>query len=232
MTSQYLPFQYLPLKVRQAHLAFNNKACLSGINLEIKTPGITVIMGHNGCGKTLLLKLFAGLYQSTSGHVHWQQQPTPPQLTFVPQKAVLLNNTVSNNILTPLLYHGLDNASMRCQKALDWAGISYLADQSANSLSTGEQQLVALARAWALTPQVLLLDEPSANLDPNRKQQIDHLIKHMSNSCKIILSTHSIEQARALGSDIILLEQGQLLTHLKGDDFFHSKAFIRFSGIQ
>ncbi|MGH1487636.1 MAG: ATP-binding cassette domain-containing protein [Cellvibrionaceae bacterium] len=224
--------QYLPLRAQQVHLIFDKKTCLSNINLEIISDGITVIMGHNGCGKTLLLKLFAGLYKSTGGTVHWQQHPIPPQLTFVPQKAVLLSTSVENNILKPLLYHRIDNAAMRCQQALDWAGISYLSDQSAINLSTGEQQLVALARAWALDPKVLLLDEPSANLDPTRKQHIDHLVKQMSSSCKIILSTHNIQQARELATDIVLLEHGKLLTHLIADDFFSSAEFMTFSGIQ
>ena len=223
---------YLPLQLKEIELILDQTVCLSSINLEIDQAGITVIMGHNGSGKTLLLKLLAGLHHLSHGSVNWQQQPIPPQLTFVPQKPVLLNASVEDNILLPLRYHKAEQAERRCQQALEWAGIVYLSKQSAAVLSTGEQQLVALARAWSLSPKVLLLDEPSANFDPIRRVQIDKLIQQISNDCKIIMSTHHIQQARELATDIILLERGKLITHQMVDNFFSSPEFFTFSGIQ
>ena len=156
---------------------------------------------------------------------------TPPELTMVPQKTVLFNTSVKQNIFAPLHYHRTDNADKRTKMALQWAEIEHLQNHAALHLSTGEQQLVALARAWALQPAVLLLDEPCANLDPVRKRKMDALILQLSHDCKIILSTHSIQQARQLANDIILLEHGKLLAHLEHTHFFDSAEFNPFLGV-
>jgi tungstate transport system ATP-binding protein len=223
---------YLPLQLNSVGLVLNDSQCLDNINLDIDSSGITVIMGENGSGKTLLLKLFAGLLKPSHGSVVWHQQPKPPALTLVPQQAVLFNTSVENNILHPLRYHHVEDAERHCSNALEWAGIAHLKANITMSLSTGEQQLVALARAWSLNPKVLLLDEPSANFDPTRRQQIDKLIKELSYHCKIIMTTHSIHQARELATEIILLSHGKLLSHSTSDDFFTSTEFNQFAGIQ
>ncbi len=222
---------FLPLRFDNVRLNLGEKTCLKDISFSIENSEITVIMGSNGSGKTLLLKLCAGLLTPSNGNIYWQQQPQPPHITLVPPHAVLLNRTVVENIQIPLSYHRRENPFERSREALDWAGISHISKQVATTLSTGQQQLVALARAWALEPTILLLDELTANLDPTRRQEIDTLIQQLSKSCKIFMSTHSIQQAKKLASDILLLEDGKLLTHLTAESFFNSTDFKRFSEI-
>lgn len=225
------PVPYLPIEWQQVSLRLDGIDRLTDINCTLSNGGITAIMGHNGSGKTLLLKLCAGLLSPTQGQIIWQQAIEPPQISYVPTHGVMLNHTVEKNILKPLEYHKVPNSTECCDEALKWANIEHLRHQSALALSTGEQQLVAVARAWALKPGVLLLDEPSANLDPGRQQSINQLIKQLSIECKIILSSHSVRQARELASDVILLKNGKLSTHLEADAFFDSAEFHLFSGI-
>ena len=150
----------------------------------------------------------------------------------MPQQAVLFDRSVADNVLLPLQFHNIKNRQQILREALDWAGIGHLRAQRATMLSTGEQQMVALARARALSPKVLLLDEPSANLDPIRQKRINDLTKTLSDQCKIIMTTHSMQQARELASDILLLEQGKLVTHATAEDFFVSDVFKQFSGYE
>lgn len=238
---------FLPVSFNNIDLIISTKTCLSDVNFTISDNGITVIMGSNGSGKTLLLKLLAGVIQTTRGNINWYQQPQPPMLTMVPAKAVLLNRSVWENIALPLHYNvhcnnkrasasktNSDTAETKnkiIDDALIWANITYLKQRQAKSLSTGEQQLVALARAWALKPQILLLDEITANLDPVRTQKINALIQDLSSSCKIILTTHSIKQAKGLASDILLLEQGCVSIHADTDTFFNSNELQHFLGL-
>lgn len=222
-------FSHLPLESRQLSVILNGRHCLQDINFCIESVGITIVMGANGAGKTLLLKTCAGLVLPDRGSIHWSDKPTPPTLTLVPQQPVLLDRTVKNNLLIALGYHKVKNPLQRCQEALAWSGISHLANHSALSLSTGEQQLVALARAWALSPGLLLLDEPTANLDPARQQKINASIQTLSGQCKIVLTTHSIQQARELAADILFLGHGKLITHSSADEFFHSGEFKQFA---
>jgi tungstate transport system ATP-binding protein len=222
--------QYFPLQWKNIGLQFENIVCLSDINFTLNASGITCIMGINGSGKTLLLKLCADLIQSNSGEIIWNQQPIPPQITWVPQRASVLDVSVKKNILKPLQHNLIADASERCQLAMEWAGITALKDKSALQLSTGEKQLLSLARAWALQPHILLLDEPTANLDPAKRQHIDKLIQALAKECKIIMSTHSIQQAKNLADDILLLEQGKLTFHGASQAFFQSDDFQRYLG--
>ena len=221
---------FLPLSFNDVNVIFNEKAVLKNINLNVNDDGISVIIGSNGSGKTMLLKCCANLILPNSGRVNWKRPPKPPQLTFVPQKPVLLDRRVLDNIRLPLAHNKINNIDQRCEEALAWSNISDLSQQHISTLSTGEQQLVALTRAWALAPHILILDEPTANLDPVRTKKINHLIREMSQSCKIIMATHSLQQANELASNIILIEYGQIVSNLKNEEFFNSNAHERFIG--
>lgn len=226
---------YLPLVIDNLSLFFSDggkektlRKVLNDISLNLSSEGISVIMGPNGAGKTLLLKCLCGLLTEYIGSIHWQKKIKPPQLAWVPQSPVLLDRSVYENILLPLkrkaLTQGSEHGSIeaRCQQAIEWAGIKDIAHQHALSLSTGEQQLSALARAWALKPDILLLDEPTANLDPVRYDKMNTLIQTMSTSCKIILSTHNRQQAQLLAEDILLLSEGKLNYYPNGKQYFEA----------
>lgn len=228
---------FLPISIKDIDLIINAKACLHDVDIEIHDKGITVIMGSNGSGKTLLLKLIAGVITPTKGLITWHRRPQPPELTMVPAKAVLLNRSVIDNIALPLRHvkhrkNCQNNIGKIVDDALAWADIHYLKHRHAKSLSTGEQQLVALARAWALKPSILLLDEITANLDPVRTQKMNQLVQDLSQFCKIILTTHSITQAKALANDILLMEQGKALLHTEANHFFNSTEFQHFLALQ
>ncbi len=230
------------LDINQASVVLDHKACLNDVTVSFSGKGISVIVGSNGAGKTLLLKLCAGLLTPSSGQCEWAQPMTPPQLTWVPQKPVLLQRSVFDNILLPLEKY-IENPQQRVNAALQWANIESLSHLPAATLSTGQQQLVALARAWALQPQWLLLDEPCANLDPMRQQQINQLIMTLRDEgCRIIMSSHHLTQVKELADDILFMQQGTVLATLLKDDFFnqnfsaidddiaqHIKQFIQYA---
>jgi len=219
---------FLPLKFNQLHLLINKRPVLNKVTLSVNNEGISIIMGSNGSGKTLLLKCCASLLSPSSGSIEWQQSPIPPEITWVPQQPVLLDRSVADNIRLSLAHHKFKNIEQRCKDALTWINIQHLSGQNALALSTGEQQLVALARAWSLSPSILLLDEPTANLDPARRKQINKLIKAMSQSCKIIMTSHSIKQAQELASHVILLEKGSVIADLPKEIFFRSDEYKQF----
>ena len=220
---------YLPLRCQQLRIALNNRICLNNISFELHSSGITALIGPNGSGKTLLLKSCAGLIAPSQGKVLWQTTPLPPVITWVPQAPALFNRSVLKNIYLPLKHQGKYKQQSalysRCEEALAWAGIGQLKRQKALTLSTGEQQLLALARAWALSPKILLLDEPSANLDPARQKQMNDLISTLNETCKIIFSTHSMAQARELAADVLILEHGKLVAHCDADTFFNHSEY-------
>jgi len=220
------------ITVDAASLVIDSRTCVDNVSMTIERQGITVIIGANGSGKTLLLRLIAGLLLPTSGQLKITPQLNYPQLAYVPSTPVLLDRSVWENIVLPLRIQMKNNPSRRTerkrstpesrtQEALQWANIESLAQQTAHSLSSGQQQLVALARAWALSPQLLLIDEPCANLDPNRQQHIESLICDMQSQCKVIMSTHNIRQAERLADDVVFLEEGKLLAHVSKKQFFN-----------
>ncbi len=229
--------EYLPVSLNKFTVVFDQQTrkttALDEINLQISAKGITAVIGGNGSGKTVLLKCFADLIQPQCGSLTWQRKPLPPRITWVPQQPVLLDRSVIDNIRLPLLRNKSSkkdsDVKKRCEEALDWAQISELSAIATHSLSTGQQQLVALARAWALEPKILLLDEPCANLDPSRYQLFNTLIQELSKSCKVIMSTHSIKQVIELAEDIILLDSGKLLAHLETHTFLDSPYFEAYS---
>lgn len=209
------------LNLQALNLTINQTPCIHELTMSINNTGTSVILGSNGAGKTLLLKLCAGLLPPSGGTISCRPQLHYPDITFVPSQPVLLDKTVYQNILLPLHCNHIEPAKERALAALSWANIQDLSNTPALNLSIGQQQLVALARAWALQPTLLLLDEPCANLDPNRQQHIETLIRQWANSgCKIIMSSHNIAQAQRLADDIIFMESGRLVTYTAAEYFF------------
>lgn len=216
------------INVQHLSLQLQQQTCLHDINVEISSQGISMIVGANGAGKTLLLKLIANVLKPTKGRIDITlpitdtiERVITPAITWVPQTPVLLDRSVVDNIALPLHRLSKHFINTRVNDALDWANIHDLREQPALSLSTGQQQLVALARAWALQPRLLLLDEPCANLDPSRQQQIERLILQLNaNGCKIIMSSHQLSQIQRMANDIIFLASGRLLIHTSTSEFF------------
>jgi tungstate transport system ATP-binding protein len=195
--------------------------------------GRTAILGPNGAGKSTLLRLMHGLLRPSAGRVFW---PRPLTQAMVFQRPVMLRATVLANIEYGLRLRGVD-ADARRQRALaalTRVGLPELAPRQARRCSGGEQQRIALARAWALEPEVLFLDEPTASLDPASSREVERIVNEIAAAgTKIVLTTHNLGQARRLADEVIYLENGRVLEQTRVDDFFRqpqtaaAAAFIR-----
>ncbi len=212
----------LPLEVRDLCLRFGDMAALDAVSFDLRPTGCTVILGPNGAGKSLLLKLLHGLIMPTSGRIEWGGS-VPSDVThrqaMVFQKPILLRRSVSANIEFVLKARGRKAAD--CNRLLDHVGLLHKARQPARLLSGGEAQRLALARALATEPEVLLLDEPTASLDPASVLAIEKIVSEASaRGVRIVLVTHDIGQARRLADDVLFLSGGQVLEHAPADQFF------------
>ncbi|WP_417606839.1 ATP-binding cassette domain-containing protein [Primorskyibacter flagellatus] len=211
-----------PLQVRDLTLRFGEATVLDDLALDLGTSGCTMIMGSNGAGKSLLLKLLHGLMQPTSGQINWGSQ-APCEVTarqaLVFQKPVLLRRSVAANIDFVLKARGKDKA--RRDRLLDHVGLSHKADQPARLLSGGEAQRLALARALATDPEVLFLDEPTASLDPASVLAIESIVHEArSRGVRIVFVTHDVGQARRIADDVVFLHRGRVAEHSAAADFF------------
>ncbi len=219
-----------PLQVRGLVYESRGKRLIDGIDLWIDGPGITVLMGPNGAGKSLLLRALHGLIRPTGGSVLWGGQPPNEPVrrrqSMVFQRPVLLRRTVVANIEFALGLRGMGGKD-RCLEVLQQAGLAARARQPARSLSGGEQQRLVLARALALEPEVLLLDEPTASVDPASTAVIESIVNSARTAgTKVLFVTHDVGQARRLGDDVVFLHRGRVTEHSPSSVFFTSPASI------
>jgi tungstate transport system ATP-binding protein len=195
---------------------------LTEVTLQIQPGERVALVGANGCGKSTLLRLLHGLAQPTSGQMH--SAPSLRQAMLF-QKPHLMRLSVQANIALGLWLRGTSWGGAKAQAlaALARVGLTALAQRSARQLSGGQQQRVAMARAWALQPQVLLLDEPTASLDPHAKREVEALIEEFANgpqAMTLIFASHNLGQVKRLASRVIYLELGRVQADLPVDDFF------------
>lgn len=212
-----------PAALRTVGLTFvaGGNAVVDGIDLKLDPSSLTVILGPNGAGKSLFLRLVHGLIAPTSGTVLWGSEPvgekTRKRQTMVFQKPVLLRRSVAANVDYVL---GRGHAARR-DELLATVGLLSLSAQPARLLSGGEQQRLALARALAADPAILLLDEATANLDPASVAMIESVLRRIHGSgAKIVMVTHDIGQAKRLADDVVFMHRGQVTDHMAARDFF------------
>lgn len=203
------------------------KRLLDSISFRTDGGPRTVVLGPNGAGKSLLLRLCHGLLAPSFGTITWAGM-APAMVrsaqAMVFQRPVLLRRSTAANIAYVLRLRGIPRRQRRIlsMEALEQAGLLPLATRAARVLSGGEQQRLALARAWALQPQVLFLDEPTANLDPAATCMVEALLDRMHQAgTKIIMTTHDLGQARRLADEVLFLHQGRLAEHTPAPMFFH-----------
>lgn len=220
------PLSLLPLCLENVVFSVNARRIVDGVTLTLEAGPRTVIVGPNGAGKSVLLRLCHGLLRPTSGTIAWgapELPGAPRRQAMVFQRPVLLRRSALANVTYALTVAGIprEQREARAREALRQVGLEGLADRAARVLSGGEQQRLALARAWALRPEVLFLDEPTANLDPGAVQEIERVIAAMHEArTKIVLVTHNLGQARRLGDEILFMHQGRLLDRAPADRFF------------
>jgi len=192
------------------------------LSLELAAGPSTIILGANGAGKSVLMRLMHGLLQPSAGTISWS---SAGRQAMVFQRPVMLRRSALANVAYALEVSGTAQAEKIAMEALKEVGLAHVAQRPARVLSGGEQQRVALARAWALHPEVLFLDEPTANLDPGATREIETLIKAFDAAgTKIVMSTHSLGQARRLGDEVIFLHQGRVAERAPIDRFFPQPA--------
>lgn len=186
---------------------------LDGVSHRFEARGITVLMGPNGAGKSLTLRVLAGLVAPDAGQVG-PKAPGLPGMALVFQRPVLLRRSVAGNLAHALSVLGVSGArrSERVQALLDLGGLSELAGRPARRLSGGEQQRLALVRALAGRPGMLLLDEPTASLDPQATEAIEALIRQTADAgTGVVLVTHDRDQARRLADEVVFLNRGRVV---------------------
>jgi tungstate transport system ATP-binding protein len=205
------------LRLRGIGLRIGALDVLSGIDLDLPLAGRTVVVGPNGAGKSTLLQVVHGLVASSTGSVTGRGAdgaPREPRLALVFQRPVMLRRSVRGNVEHALQVAGVPPAqrSVRALAALADVGLSALADRAARRLSGGEQQRLAIARAQALEPDCLLLDEPTSSLDPAAGVAIErHLLALSLRGCGLVMSTHDLAQARRIAQRVVLMHRGRVI---------------------
>ncbi len=214
----------LPLVLDQVSFAVDGKTIIDRVSMEITEGPRTVILGPNGAGKSVLMRLCHGLLKPTSGSLGWRgTNGGRRRQAMVFQRPVMLRRSALANVAYGLKLAGVAprERELRARDVLDAVGLASVSDRPARVLSGGEQQKLALARAWALGPEVLFLDEPTANLDPGATRDVETIIGQIrAGGTKIVMTTHSLGQAKRLGDEILFLSRGRLVERSPVDRFF------------
>ena len=217
----------LPLRLEEVSFAVHGRAIIERVSLALEAGPSSIILGANGAGKSVLMRLMHGLLAPTAGRVAWSGEGARRRQAMVFQRPVMLRRSAYANVVYALQVAGVPATERErlATEALEEVGLRKLAQRPARVLSGGEQQRLALARAWALHPEVLFLDEPTANLDPGATREIETIIKAFDAAgTKIVMSTHSLGQARRLGDEVIFLHQGRVAERSPIDQFFPQPA--------
>jgi tungstate transport system ATP-binding protein len=195
----------------------NGRPVIDGLTAQITTRGITAVIGPNGAGKSVTLRLLDGLLAPNGGTIRFgARPPASVRRAFVFQRPALVRTSVAANVELALASQRLRSsvARARVRDALQRVGLSDRADDPARKLSGGEQQRLALARASVSEPELLLLDEPTANLDPSATEAIEALIAGIAKGgTKVILVSHNLGQVARLAEDVLVLDRGRAVEH-------------------
>jgi tungstate transport system ATP-binding protein len=221
MTAMRAPSSILPLVLREVSFAAGGRTIVDRVSFELAAGPRTVILGANGAGKSVLMRLMHGLLEPTSGTISWQGENPRRRQAMVFQRPVMLRRSALANVVYALKLAGFADPERIAMAALEDVGLGGLAHRPARVLSGGEQQRLALARAWSLRPQVLFLDEPTANLDPTASKEIETAIAAVhAAGTKVVMTTHNLGQARRLGDEVLFIHQGRLAERAPVEQFF------------
>jgi len=215
----------LPLiELRGASVHYGQRAALVDVDLGIARGDFVAVVGANGAGKTTLLRALHGLLPLSGGVRAQTLQGTGLRIAMLFQRPFLVRVSVRANVELALWLAGVARRERRARamEALARVGLTALAERPARELSVGQQQRVALARAWALQPDVLLLDEPTASLDPGATNEVESLIAQIAaRGIAVLMTSHNIGQVRRLAQRVIYLEQGRVHIDVAARRFFN-----------
>ena len=199
------------IKVEEVVVERRGRRLLGPATFSINDKGITAVIGPNGAGKSTLLRLMHGLERPRYGHLNLPIHMRPQQQAFLFQHPILLRRSVQQNLILPLKLRGV-TTEIREQEVVKIAtefGLNKLMEQDAFLLSGGEKQKLTLARALIIKPNLLFLDEPSANLDRPSTLIIENAVKVVADQgCKVILASHSMAQVKRLSEDVLFISDG------------------------
>jgi tungstate transport system ATP-binding protein len=218
------------VQVHAIDVDFGRVRALSSVDLRIARGERVAVIGGNGSGKSTLLRLLHGLVQPTRGSVLRDGRAKQAMLF---QRPYLLRTTALNNVALALWIRGgvsWREARERAMLALGRVGLAAQTSRSARALSGGQQQRLALARAWSLNPDVLFLDEPTSNLDPHGKREVEALMDEFAQGgMTLVFASHNLGQVKRLASRVVYLEQGRVLADLPVRSFFDREVLGRTS---
>lgn len=229
------------MKIEIKHLkkSYNGVPVLDIEHLTIPGNSVTAVVGPNGAGKSTLLNLIGDLFEKDGGEILYDGNGEPPlkDMTLVFQEPYLISTGVGENIAYPMKLRkaSAEVIEQRIQELAEELNLGNLLSKRANQLSLGEVQKVALARALSFEPDMLLLDEPSASIDPHTTSEIEKLLKkrNQEKGTTMIIVTHNLAQAKRLADFVVLLNQGKVIECCGADDFFNhpsqpeTKKFIK-----
>ncbi|WP_099866837.1 ATP-binding cassette domain-containing protein [Pararhizobium haloflavum] len=220
-----------PVCGRALQITRAGRVLLDVSDIEFGERSVTAIVGPNGAGKSMLIKTLCGLMRPDRGNVTWNGRPPARsdyrRLGMLLQHPVLLRRSALANVAYALKCAGHDRsrAERLALAALEHAGLSHIAATSARRLSGGEKQRLAMARAMAMRPEILFLDEPTASLDPASTLRIEEMIdKAREEGTSIVLVTHDMAQARRLADTVMLMHRGGIVEHAPTQRFFDAPA--------
>jgi len=223
------PRSELPITIENVSVRSANVTILDSVSLALAPGAPTVLIGPNGSGKSSLLRLAMGLLLPTTGRVTWGGRATTggDRSAIVFQRPVMLRRSVAANIAFALRRQATrrrDRAD-RIAALLDLVGLAALAARPARRLSGGEQQRLALARALARDPEILFLDEPTANLDPAATKAVEDIIVQVAAAgVKIMFATHDLGEARRLAGEVVFMVRGRVRESAPAKSFFAGPA--------
>ena len=216
-----------PVTLHDVCFAAAGKPLIDHLSLELGPGTRSIVMGPNGAGKSLLLRLIAGLLQPSGGEICYGGRNADESLrrraAFVFQRPVLLRRSVAANLTHALKTYGVPRAerARRRDELLALGQLQDIAERPARVLSGGEQQRLAMVRALGAQPDLLLLDEPTASLDPQATAAIEALVGQAAAAgVKIVMVTHDRGQAQRLADEVFFLHRGALAEHAPADAFF------------
>jgi tungstate transport system ATP-binding protein len=203
---------------------------LDHVSLKVRRGETLALLGSNGAGKTTMLKIMGGILKQDSGNIYYGREKIDDRnlkllrrnSTMVFQKTVLFNSDVYGNVAYGLELRRIPEADLehRVREALSQVGLEGYEKRPVKTLSGGEQQRVSLARALALKPELLLLDEPTANLDPENAAAVEKIIKEFKGATTVILATHNLFQAKRLSDRIAYMARGVLVEEGSPEEIF------------
>lgn len=222
------------IQLQGAGVRFGDTTALADIDLQLLRGERLALIGPNGSGKTTLLRLLHGLLPASTGRR--QVSDPAPRMAMLFQRPFMLNLSVERNLRLGLWLSRVPRAehAKRIDRALRRVGLLDQARRPAAALSGGQQQRLALARAWALQPDILFLDEPTASLDPGSKHEVEELVADLGrDGITVVMSTHNLGQAKRLATRVAYLEAGRLVAEAPTEFFFsttlppEAAAFLR-----